>query len=422
MLFAFERHHAAYAQAAPCGGGHDRALVLSGGGAKGAFEAGAIYHLVYQRGCDFGDISGVSVGALNGSYLAQASEDVDSLANLKVAANRLVDFWEGITGPQEVLKPRFLGEVRFFLFGLDSFNDFDGLKDIIAAQIDPSKIRASKRKLRVGVTSFVDGAYHEIEPEDVTDDVFRKYILASTAIPVYAPLPEIDTTLDNGVRAKLQYADGGVSHATPVVGYFSPCNFSQLQLSVEALPSSDCAKTSKPHRPPLKQLFVVIANPYDPRSPNFGSPSTGSSPPTPVPGGSPILDQTINVLTSTSYRWDLNFAITANEMLRWRAKHFPQIDPAARPASDDFPIRSANPGPDGITLPYDMVIIGPPRPYSDVYGFDRANIQLQLHKGCVWADDAIVHAFHVASMQQACTAKFPISPAQLQAEADPVEP
>ena len=114
LLLASMPNYAAYAQFDPCGSGHDRALVLSGGGAKGAFEAGAIYHLVYQRGCDFGDIAGVSVGALNGSYLAQASEDGDSLANLKLAADGLVEFWKGITGPDEVLKPRFLGEVRSF--------------------------------------------------------------------------------------------------------------------------------------------------------------------------------------------------------------------------------------------------------------------------------------------------------------------
>src|ERR1700685_103622 len=56
----------------PCGSLKQRALVLSGGGVKGALEAGAIYHLVVERGCDFGEFSGVSVGALNAVFLAQA--------------------------------------------------------------------------------------------------------------------------------------------------------------------------------------------------------------------------------------------------------------------------------------------------------------------------------------------------------------
>src|SRR2546425_9394207 len=60
----------------------DRALVLSGGGAKGAFEAGAVYHLVVHRGCDFTDLSGVSAGALNAAFLAQAPSRSQSQANL----------------------------------------------------------------------------------------------------------------------------------------------------------------------------------------------------------------------------------------------------------------------------------------------------------------------------------------------------
>jgi predicted acylesterase/phospholipase RssA len=56
----------------PCQAGVPRALVLSGGGSKGAFEAGAMYHLIVHRGCDFVDIAGVSVGGLNASYVGAA--------------------------------------------------------------------------------------------------------------------------------------------------------------------------------------------------------------------------------------------------------------------------------------------------------------------------------------------------------------
>lgn len=41
----------------------NRALVASGGGLKGAFQAGAIYHFVVHRRCDVREIAGVSVGS-----------------------------------------------------------------------------------------------------------------------------------------------------------------------------------------------------------------------------------------------------------------------------------------------------------------------------------------------------------------------
>ena len=44
-----------------------RALVLSGGGSKGAFEVGAIAHLINKK-VDFQLFTGTSVGALNAAF------------------------------------------------------------------------------------------------------------------------------------------------------------------------------------------------------------------------------------------------------------------------------------------------------------------------------------------------------------------
>ncbi|HEY4758315.1 MAG TPA: patatin-like phospholipase family protein, partial [Chthoniobacterales bacterium] len=73
-----------------------RALVLSGGGLKGAFQAGAIYHLIVHRSCDFSEIAGVSVGSLNAVILAQAQRDENpevSLKNMAARAEKLVEVW-----------------------------------------------------------------------------------------------------------------------------------------------------------------------------------------------------------------------------------------------------------------------------------------------------------------------------------------
>jgi len=82
-----------------CNPAKKRALVLSGGGLKGAFQAGAIYHFIVHRHCDFREIAGVSVGSLNAVILAQAQRDEDpevSLKNLAERAERLVDVWQKI--------------------------------------------------------------------------------------------------------------------------------------------------------------------------------------------------------------------------------------------------------------------------------------------------------------------------------------
>src|SRR5205807_2304153 len=80
-----------------CDAGMKRALVLSGGGLKGAFQAGAVYHLIVDRHCDFREFAGVSVGSLNVVILAQAARDENpdvSLKNLTERAEKLVKIWQ----------------------------------------------------------------------------------------------------------------------------------------------------------------------------------------------------------------------------------------------------------------------------------------------------------------------------------------
>jgi predicted acylesterase/phospholipase RssA len=92
-----------------CDPGKKRALVLSGGGLKGAFQAGAIYHLVVHRHCDFREIAGVSVGSLNAAVLAQAKRDENpdaSLKNMSERAEKLVDIWQGIHSSKQIFKRR----------------------------------------------------------------------------------------------------------------------------------------------------------------------------------------------------------------------------------------------------------------------------------------------------------------------------
>ncbi|HET6923049.1 MAG TPA: patatin-like phospholipase family protein, partial [Anaeromyxobacteraceae bacterium] len=56
---------------APAGGPRRATLVLSGGGAKGAFQVGAERVLREEGGFGWERVFGVSVGALNGALLGQ---------------------------------------------------------------------------------------------------------------------------------------------------------------------------------------------------------------------------------------------------------------------------------------------------------------------------------------------------------------
>ena len=73
------------------------AIVLSGGGARGAYEAGVLSYLfenIYPHlpaGFEFDIVSGTSVGAIHAGYIA-ASAQLD----LRDRARGLIDTWQGM--------------------------------------------------------------------------------------------------------------------------------------------------------------------------------------------------------------------------------------------------------------------------------------------------------------------------------------
>ena len=70
------------------------AVVLSGGGAKGAFQVGALDQLITKRKVKFDIAVGTSTGSIQAAAVAQ--DDIP----------RLVRTWEGIKGDEDIYKKR----------------------------------------------------------------------------------------------------------------------------------------------------------------------------------------------------------------------------------------------------------------------------------------------------------------------------
>ena len=105
-----------------------RALVLSGGSIKGAFQAGAVCELL-RRGFVPDAIYGISVGALNGAFLANSAGEAalsGKPPEWPQIGQALRDFWhDNITEPKKIARPRRgLGLAYDILF-----SDFEGLVD-----------------------------------------------------------------------------------------------------------------------------------------------------------------------------------------------------------------------------------------------------------------------------------------------------
>ncbi len=189
----------------------NRALVLAGGGARGSYQVGMLEELIINKGLDFQTIRGVSVGALNAAFLAQALTRPGPQAELTKRVRDLKDLWtKEITGNNSVYTKR-IGGLLGMAAGADSLYSLDPLKRLIDKHISLQALRASGRNFAVGTVSLVSGLYEESDP--VKDDEFMQKLIASASIPVVFPFVDLKEKKDVLV-------DGGARNITPLSSVF----------------------------------------------------------------------------------------------------------------------------------------------------------------------------------------------------------
>ena len=175
------------------------ALVLSGGGAKGAYEAGVAAALV-ERGVAIRLVAGSSAGALNAAMVAAGQTD------------RLETLWRGLRRDRvyALRMPVFFAGLLpgwLTLLALDragSLFDPAPLRELIDGALDLDRVRASPVRLLV-VTS--DLARREARVFD-NRTVTREALLAAAAVPGAFPAVDVDGTL---------LVDGGLTGRAPVL-------------------------------------------------------------------------------------------------------------------------------------------------------------------------------------------------------------
>jgi len=171
-----------------------KALVLSGGGSKGAFQLGAMKRLIRFEGNRYDIFCGTSVGALNAAYMSQYSPDTQS-----DGLGSLIGTWVGLKQKDVYTSWPILGPVLgLFRKGL---YDASPLKNLIKKHINPNRIIT---QLRLATVSLSSGALRVFTEEDsnILDAVY-----ASAAYPVMFQPTKI---------GKEWYTDGGLRDLTPL--------------------------------------------------------------------------------------------------------------------------------------------------------------------------------------------------------------
>ncbi len=237
------------------------ALVLSGGGFKGAFQIGALDYLreagFIDTNLHFDVIAGISAGALNGAFIAtQQYEFLKTIwQRIEEEGSQIVytsEFLDETGEPQisyEILKTRFFPEYqlkidlwrglalllfpkqrnRFFQQEIqqigrevtERLRDFRAiatnqpLAELLRDHLDTSRI-PSDSIFTSGFVSLVDGKYYNPSQTDyASNEDFVRGVLASTTVPVVWP-PVDSIHLKEPHPSIQQLIDGGLKNSTPL--------------------------------------------------------------------------------------------------------------------------------------------------------------------------------------------------------------
>jgi NTE family protein len=204
-----------------------RVLVLQGGGALGAYQAG-VHEALSESGFRPDWLAGVSIGAINAAIIAGNSPEkrLDALRAFWEKASASLPFqlplgneqirsfisessaaWVATFGVNGFFRPRF--PPPMFLppgaAGATSFYDTAPLKETLERLIDFDRINAKETRLSLGAVNVRTGLLRYFD--NTRQAIGPQHVMASGALPPGFPPIEVDGEF---------YWDGGVVSNTPL--------------------------------------------------------------------------------------------------------------------------------------------------------------------------------------------------------------
>ncbi len=190
-----------------------RALVISGGGSKGAFAGGVAQFLIQEERRDYDLFVGTSTGSLLISHLALGKLDkikeIYSNVNQQSIFNNCPFVIKKIHGNDEI-KINHWNVILNFLRGKKTFGESENLRDLIRnsiTQVEFQTIKKGKSDVVITVSNLSLNQVEYKSIKDCTYDEFCDWIWISAN---YTPFMSL--VRKNGC----EYADGGLGSIVPI--------------------------------------------------------------------------------------------------------------------------------------------------------------------------------------------------------------
>jgi NTE family protein len=155
----------------------ERALILSGGGARGAFQVGVLRYL-QEVNWTPDMICGSSVGAVNASALGSGMS-LDQIAHFWLAYERQKMF---CFTPQKFIMS-LLSRRKF-----SPMSDTSPLESLLESHVDPEALRRSRTKIVIAAVNMRTSQLTYFDQSEIS----VRHVMASSAIPMVFPWQFID--------------------------------------------------------------------------------------------------------------------------------------------------------------------------------------------------------------------------------------
>ncbi len=190
-----------------------KALVISGGGSKGAFAGGVAQYLIEQNRKEYDIFVGTSTGSLLISHLAlgkvEKIKDIYSNVNQKTIFNNCPFKIKRKHG-SDVISMNHWNILKNFLKGKKTFGESENLRDLIYNSVTREEFDTLKSGNKDIVVTVSNLSLNQIEYKSINDCTYEEFCDWIWISSNYTPFMSL--VRKNGC----EYADGGLGSLVPI--------------------------------------------------------------------------------------------------------------------------------------------------------------------------------------------------------------
>lgn len=190
-----------------------KALVISGGGSKGAFAGGVAQFLIQEEGREYDLFVGTSTGSLLISHLALGKLDkikeIYSNVNQDSIFNNCPFLIKKVHGNVEI-KINHWNVIRNFLSGKKTFGESENLRELIRNSLTVEEFETLKKGKSDVVITVSNLSLNQVEYKSIKECTYDEYCDWVWISANYTPFMSL--VRKNGC----EYADGGLGSIVPI--------------------------------------------------------------------------------------------------------------------------------------------------------------------------------------------------------------